>query len=332
MKNTITINEQLNIILVSSTDDGSNDLIIHWNCDLTQNPTLTVAGLSLIPTSNDFEYTIPQSVWAGSGSFTFSVANGGTTSNFTVNQVSNDGNVMLQRISETEFTLGLAKSSNDISDKTVDVFDTITSQYPEIASGDKVSTLFGKIKKFFSDLKSQQMGVMAGVAVNTNTGSMELYSKDLNTITTSGFYNAMTCKNAPFNYMTLVVVGYYLEGYCTQTATDVTTGKVKKRSQINGTWTAWGECVMSQDIPTIQCGFVSITPSAANTPTSKEVTFPTPFAGVPTVVLTPRSSAPGTSVTEVAVTGTTKNGFNAILTRTTTTTTSVNWIAVYKGV
>lgn len=81
---------------------------------------------------------------------------------------------------------------------------------------------------------------IAGITPNTS-GSMELYSKDLDTITTSGFYNAMTCQNAAFSYMTLIVVGYYMTGYCTQIATDVTTGNMKKRSQINGTWTAWSD-------------------------------------------------------------------------------------------
>lgn len=69
--------------------------------------------------------------------------------------------------------------------------------------------------------------------------SMSLYSKDLNTITKSGFYNAMTCTNAPFDYMTLTVIGYYLQGYTVQIACDVTTGEVKKRNNINGTWSAW---------------------------------------------------------------------------------------------
>lgn len=81
---------------------------------------------------------------------------------------------------------------------------------------------------------------IAGITPNSS-GSMDLYSKDLDTITTSGFYNAMTCQNAAFSYMTLIVVGYYMTGYCTQIATDVTTGNMKKRSQINGTWTAWSD-------------------------------------------------------------------------------------------
>lgn len=81
---------------------------------------------------------------------------------------------------------------------------------------------------------------LTGYPLNDN-GSMELYSKNLNTITKSGFYNAMTCTNAAFQYMTLIVVGYYLDGYCTQIATEVTTGNMKKRSQINGSWTEWSD-------------------------------------------------------------------------------------------
>lgn len=90
-------------------------------------------------------------------------------------------------------------------------------------------------------LRNQQFATISGVPTNTSTGSMELYSKNLNNIVTSGFYNAMQCQNAPYDYMTLIVVGYYLEGYCTQIATDVTTGNFKKRSQINGTWSEWSD-------------------------------------------------------------------------------------------
>ena len=89
-------------------------------------------------------------------------------------------------------------------------------------------------------ISANLLPAIAGITPNSS-GSMELYSKDLNTITTSGFYNAMTCQNAAFSYMTLIVVGYYMTGYCTQIATDVTTGNMKKRSQINGTWTAWSD-------------------------------------------------------------------------------------------
>ena len=81
---------------------------------------------------------------------------------------------------------------------------------------------------------------IAGIAQNAK-GSMELYSEDLNDIVTSGFYNAMTCTNAPFNYCALIVCGYYLSGYCFQLAADITTGEIKTRVQTNGTWGAWSE-------------------------------------------------------------------------------------------
>lgn len=96
-------------------------------------------------------------------------------------------------------------------------------------------------KVIYDNVYSQLMGTMAGLNVNKTTGSMELYNKDLNTIKVSGFYNASNCTNAAFTYMTLLVIGYYQAGYCTQIATDVTNGNMKKRSQINGTWTAWSD-------------------------------------------------------------------------------------------
>lgn len=87
-------------------------------------------------------------------------------------------------------------------------------------------------------IKTQLFGEIAGLPIN-NRGSMELYAKDLDTIVTSGFYNAMECTNAAYPYMAMVVIGYYLTGYCVQIGFDVTTGNAKKRTQINGTWEEW---------------------------------------------------------------------------------------------
>lgn len=97
-------------------------------------------------------------------------------------------------------------------------------------------------KAIYSEIYEQLYTTLAGLSNNAK-GSMELYSKDLNTITTSGFYNAMTCSNAPFDYMTLIVTGYYLSGYCTQIACDVTTGNYKFRTQTGGTWGEWTDNV-----------------------------------------------------------------------------------------
>lgn len=98
-------------------------------------------------------------------------------------------------------------------------------------------------KAIYSQIYAQLYSTIAGMQNNAK-GSMELYSKDLNTITTSGFYNAMTCANAPYDYMTLIVTGYYLSGYCTQIACDVTTGNYKFRTQTGGTWGAWTDNVL----------------------------------------------------------------------------------------
>lgn len=82
-------------------------------------------------------------------------------------------------------------------------------------------------------------------------------------------------------------------------------------------------------MPVVQYGSVSITPSAANTPTSKEVTFAKAFAAMPTVVATAASSVVGTVVLGVGVSNVTKTGFTIWITRTNTTSTGINWVATY---
>lgn len=82
-------------------------------------------------------------------------------------------------------------------------------------------------------------------------------------------------------------------------------------------------------IPQIQRGSVTITPTAANTPTSFALTFPKEFSGTPTVIVTAATSVPGTTVLGVGVNSVGKNGCNIWVTRANTTDTVVNWIAVY---
>lgn len=101
------------------------------------------------------------------------------------------------------------------------------------------------IKVRFKAIEDQLPSTISGVWQNPATGSMELWSKDLNTVVTSGFYNAITCRNAKYSYGTLIVIGYYLAGYCTQIQTDVTSGAVAVRQQINYNWSAWKVINMS---------------------------------------------------------------------------------------
>lgn len=78
---------------------------------------------------------------------------------------------------------------------------------------------------------------------------------------------------------------------------------------------------------TIQGGRVSIVP-VANKPTMAHVDFPKPFQGQPYVIVTPVTSVPGTNVLGVGATNNTKNGFDAYITRTNTTETILEWIAI----
>ncbi|MER6249389.1 hypothetical protein [Streptomyces griseorubiginosus] len=74
-------------------------------------------------------------------------------------------------------------------------------------------------------------------------------------------------------------------------------------------------------------GHVTITPSAANTPTSINVTGLN-LVGTPRVVATAGTSLPGTQVTGVGVTNVTTTGFTIWVTRTNTTSTGIDWIVL----
>lgn len=82
-------------------------------------------------------------------------------------------------------------------------------------------------------------------------------------------------------------------------------------------------------IPEIQRGSVTIKPTAANTPTSADVTFAKAFSGTPTVIVTPATSVPGTTVLGAGVNSVSATGCKIWTTRTNTTDTIINWIAVY---
>lgn len=82
-------------------------------------------------------------------------------------------------------------------------------------------------------------------------------------------------------------------------------------------------------VPEVQHGNISITPSAANTPTSKAITFKKEFSGSPDIIATPHTSVPGTTLLGVGTASRSTTGCTIWVTRTNTTDTTVNWIAVY---
>lgn len=82
-------------------------------------------------------------------------------------------------------------------------------------------------------------------------------------------------------------------------------------------------------MPEIQHGSVSITPSAANTPTAKTITFAKEFSGTPTVIVSADTAVPGTAMLGVGTANRSATGCTIYLTRANTIATTVNWIAMY---
>ena len=81
----------------------------------------------------------------------------------------------------------------------------------------------------------------------------------------------------------------------------------------------------------IQWGVETITP-VANTPTSSAVKFSTAYTSIPMVVASPITTVGGTTVTSGTVADITTSGFDAFVTRSNTTNTSIGWIAIgYKA-
>ena len=76
-----------------------------------------------------------------------------------------------------------------------------------------------------------------------------------------------------------------------------------------------------------QYGRVSINP-VENKPTMKHVQFPKSFAGRPCTVVTPITSVPGTVLLGAGVSNISNDGFDAYITRTSTTETILAWIAI----
>lgn len=107
-------------------------------------------------------------------------------------------------------------------------------------------------------------------------------------------------------------------------------------------WQAWGpqggifvdsqpayksllDAISSSPIST-QIGVKSITPTAGSA-SSGSVTFPTPFASTPSVIVCATSASVGV-VWGAAATGISTTGFTAWVWRSNGTTTGVNWIAI----
>lgn len=109
-------------------------------------------------------------------------------------------------------------------------------------------------------------------------------------------------------------------------------GKTSERDGFECAWPAYFDGYIHTNgmrVPLIQWGTASITPSAANTPTSKVVTFSGAFPGSPAVILTPQTSVPGTTVLGAGTSDRSASGVTVWVARTNTTATVVHWVAIY---
>ena len=86
----------------------------------------------------------------------------------------------------------------------------------------------------------------------------------------------------------------------------------------------------------LQWGQVTITPTAANTVTSVEITFPKTYEFAPFIVASPQIAYPNACTCSVGVGSTdagAKAGMKIYMTRTNTSATNFRWFAVgYKSV
>ena len=78
----------------------------------------------------------------------------------------------------------------------------------------------------------------------------------------------------------------------------------------------------------IQTGWVTITPTGANTPTTVYVTFANAYNKIPIVIPTPATGAIGTQVLGCSTNGISKTGVSIVLNRTNTTPTTVYYLVI----
>ena len=115
MKNTLCIDATNGgeCSLLGNVNDSTNRFFLEITSDLAKNPRLVIAGETLSITSNPFLYEIPSSLYTGSGTFAFNIADDNHTGDtFSVVKVASvDGNLILKQTSNFEYSLTVASKN-----------------------------------------------------------------------------------------------------------------------------------------------------------------------------------------------------------------------------
>ncbi len=156
---------------------------------------------------------------------------------------------------------------------------------------------------------------------------------NLNTLSKNGTYYSHSLTNAigkPAEMLSGAGFVTHIErtdGYATQTIESATLEfQVFKRRKMAGVWGEWEQLKTFSNELTMQGGNFNVVPTASNTVTSQRITFDKPFKTVPFVTIEAKSAVPQLvthSIGEVD-----RNGFTIFMTRTNTTGTNFNYIAI----
>lgn len=176
-----------------------------------------------------------------------------------------------------------------------------------------------------------------GVDIDPNTTLDELILTETNVPPGGGFYYIRTMFYATKSITsnrTQIAIPY---GYDMVTAAR---NHIYIRIYVNGIeWSVWQPINSQLSVTDYagtfkngsevrETGWVSITPSAANTPTAAYVAFKNTYKKIPVVLVTPSTGVIGTQVLGAATNGITTTGVNIVITRTNTVTTTVYYFVI----
>ena len=209
------------------------------------------------------------------------------------------------------------------------VIDNLTST----SSTDVLSANQGKVLS--DEITAKTLALYEnGGTTDANTTTAPLILTKVNTPTTDFWYvetlfyskiaNTSNRKQIAYSYKfdAPIYTRYYISG----TWSEWTTGEIKSSSISDYEGHLWFKNGML-----LQWGEIIITPTAANTVTSVEVTFPIAYGFAPFITASPQIAYPNACTCSVGVGSTdagAKAGMKIYMTRTNTSATNFRWIAI----